>query len=89
MQRVYLDHTAGMPIEKRVLEAMMPFFTRSYGNPSSTHSFGNEARKAIDEARSNIAELIGAKRKEEIIFTSGGTESNNLAIFRQRTYLLD
>lgn len=80
MRRVYMDHTAGMPIEKHVLVAMTPYFIRSYGNPSSPHSFGNEARKAIDEARSNVAELIGAKRKEEIIFTSGGTESNNLAI---------
>jgi cysteine desulfurase len=80
MRKVYMDHTAGMPVDERVLEAMMPYFTQSYGNPSSIHSFGNEARKAMDEARSRIAELIGAERKEEIVFTSGGTESNNLAI---------
>jgi cysteine desulfurase len=75
-----MDHTAGMPVDPRVLEAMLPYFTQNYGNPSSVHSLGNEARKAIDEARGRVAELIGAERKEEIVFTSGGTESNNLAI---------
>jgi cysteine desulfurase len=75
-----MDHTAGMPVDERVLEVMMPYFTQNYGNPSSIHYFGNEARKAIDEARSKVAELIGAEKKEEIVFTSGGTESNNLAI---------
>ncbi|UCB60610.1 MAG: cysteine desulfurase, partial [Candidatus Bathyarchaeota archaeon] len=80
MRRVYMDHTAGMPVDERVLEAMMPYFTQSYGNPSSIHHFGNEARRAIDEARTKISELIGAEKKEEIIFTSGGTESNNVAI---------
>lgn len=80
MQRVYMDHTAGMPVDERVLKVIMPYFTQNYGNPSSAHSYGNEARRAIDEARSKVAELIGAKKKEEIIFTSGGTESNNLAI---------
>ncbi len=80
MRRVYMDHTAGMPVDERVLEAMTPYFTQNYGNPSSVHSFGNEARRAIDEARSKVSELIGAEKKEEIIFTSGGTESNNLAI---------
>jgi len=78
--RVYMDHTAGMPVDDRVLESMMPYFTQNYGNPSSTHSLGNEARRAIDEARAKVAELIGAEKKEEVIFTSGGTESNNLAI---------
>ncbi len=80
MRKVYMDHTAGMPVDERVLEAMMPYFTQNYGNPSSIHSFGNEARRAIDEARSKVAELIGAEKKEDIVFTSGGTESNNLAI---------
>jgi cysteine desulfurase len=75
-----MDHTAGMPIDERVLEIVIPYFTLNYGNPSSIHSFGNEPRRAIDEARSKIADLIGAEKKEEIIFTSGGTESNNLAI---------
>ncbi len=80
MRRVYMDHTAGMPVDERVLKAMMPYFNQNYGNPSSAHYFGNEARRAIDEARSKVAELIGAEKKEEIVFTSGGTESNNLAI---------
>ena len=80
MRRVYMDHTAGMPVDERVLESMMPYFSQNYGNPSSVHFFGNEARKAIDEARSKVADLIGAQKKEQIIFTSGGTESNNLAI---------
>jgi cysteine desulfurase len=75
-----MDHTAGMPVDERILAAMMPYFTQNYGNPSSIHSFGNEARRAIDEARSKIAGLIRAEKKEEIVFTSGGTESNNLAI---------
>jgi len=80
MRRIYLDHTAGKPIDKRVLKEMIPYFSQDYGNPSSPHYFGNQARTAIDESRTSIAELIGAEKKEEIIFTSGGTESNNLAI---------
>ena len=80
MRRVYMDHVAGMPIDERVLEAMRLYFTQNYGNPSSIHSFGNEARNAISEARGKVAKLIGAEKEEEIIFTSGGTESNNLAI---------
>ncbi len=80
MRKVYLDHAAGMSVDQRVLEAMIPYFTQSYGNPSSSHSFGNEARVAIEEARGKVAELIGAEKGEEIIFTSGGTESNNLAL---------
>ncbi|MDH5686810.1 MAG: cysteine desulfurase NifS [Candidatus Bathyarchaeota archaeon] len=80
MRRIYMDHAAGMPVDERVLKAMTPSFLVDYGNPSSVHSFGNEARRAIDQARSKVAELIGAEKKEEVIFTSGGTESNNLAI---------
>jgi len=75
-----MDHTAGMPVDPRVLEAMVPYFSELYGNPSSIHSWSNEARKAMEEARTKIAALIGAKRNEEIFLTSGGTESNNLAI---------
>ncbi len=75
-----MDHAAGMPLDKRVLEAMMPYLTQNSGNPSSIHYFGLEAHRVIEEARSKISELVGAERKEEIIFTSGGTESNNLAI---------
>lgn len=80
MRKVYMDHAAGKPVDPRVLEAMIPYFTQSYGNPSSSHSLGSEARTAIEEARVRVAELIGAERSEEIIFTSGGTESNNLAL---------
>jgi len=80
MRIVYMDHAAGKPVDERVLEVMMPYFTQKYGNPSSVHSFGSEARKTIDEARIRVAELLGAERTNEIIFTSGGTESNNLAI---------
>jgi len=80
MRHVYMDYTAGMPVDPRVLEAMLPYLSQQYGNPSSLHSWGNEARKALEEARTKIAALIGAKRNEEIFFTSGGTESNNLAI---------
>ena len=80
MRRVYMDHAAGMPVDERVLDAMEPYFTRIYGNPSSIHSFGNETRNALSEARAKVAGLIGAEKEEEVIFTSGGTESNNLAI---------
>ncbi len=80
MRRVYMDHAAGMPVDEHVLETMRPYFTRNYGNPSSVHSFGNEARNAIGEARGKVAGLIGAEKEDEVIFTSGGTESNNLAI---------
>jgi len=80
MRRVYMDYTAGMPVDPRVVEAMLPYFSQQYGNPSSLHSWGNEARKAMEDARAKIVDLVGAKRAEEIFFTSGGTESNNLAI---------
>ena len=75
-----MDHAAGKPVAPKVLEAMMPYFTDKCGNPSSPHSWGNEARKAMEDARAKIVSLIGAKKPEEIFFTSGGTESNNLAI---------
>jgi cysteine desulfurase len=80
MRRVYMDHTAGKPVDARVLEAMTPYFSQQYGNPFSIHSWGNEARKALEDARAKVVSFIGAKRSEEVFFTSGGTESNNLAI---------
>ena len=80
MRQIYLDHTAGSPLDPRILEAMTPFFTEKYGNPASPHAYGTPARTALEEARSHIAELIGAVTSEEILFTGGGTESNNLAI---------
>lgn len=79
-RRVYMDHAAGKPVDLRVVEAMLPHMKTFYGNPSSLHQFGQEARKALEDARTKIAELINAERKESIIFTSGATESNNMAI---------
>lgn len=79
MKRVYLDHNATTPLHPEVLEEMMPYLTEKFGNASSVHSYGREAREAIDEAREKVARLIGA-RPEEIVFTSGGTESDNMAI---------
>jgi cysteine desulfurase len=75
-----MDYTAGVPVDPRVLEVMMPYFSEFYGNPSSIHSWGIEPHKALEEARTKIVALIGAKRNEEVFFTSGGTESNNVAI---------
>jgi cysteine desulfurase len=75
-----MDNTAGMPVDERVLEHMIPYFNKRYGNPASIHSFGQEAREAILEARGKIAKLFGIEKDEEIIFTASGTESNNLAI---------
>jgi len=75
-----MDHAAGMPIDPRVFEAMKPYFTQNYGNPSSSHSFAASARNALTESREKVAQLIGTEKPEEVIFTSGGTESNNLAI---------
>jgi len=75
-----MDHAAGRPVDPRVTEAMLPYMKSFYGNPSSLHTFGQEARQALEEARIKVAELINAERKESVIFTSGATESNNLAI---------
>lgn len=80
MRRVYLDYNATTPVDPEVLSAMMPFLAESYGNASSIHSAGQEARAALESARASVASLIGAK-PAEIVFTSGGTEADNLAIF--------
>ena len=79
MRRIYMDHAATTPLATEVLEAMIPYFSQRYGNPSSLHSFGREARAAVEEARSEVASLLKAE-PSEIYFTSGGTESDNLAL---------
>lgn len=76
---IYLDHAATTPVRPEVLEAMAPFYGPRFGNPSSLHRWGREARTALDEARERLANCIGA-RSEEICFTSGGTEADNIAI---------
>ena len=79
MEKIYLDHNATTPLHPEVLEAMLPALRENFGNPSSVHSFGRTARVLLDEAREKVARLIGA-HSSEIIFTSGGTEANNLAL---------
>ncbi len=79
MRRVYLDYNATTPVAPEVLDAMLPFFTEGYGNASSIHSAGQNARAAVETARQSVAALIGAK-PSEIVFTSGGTEADNLAV---------
>ncbi|HAA65051.1 MAG TPA: cysteine desulfurase NifS [Thermoanaerobacter sp.] len=79
MDRIYLDNAATTPVDKRVLEAMLPYYSDVFGNPSSLHSHGQEAKKAIEEAREKVAKALGAD-SEEIYFTSGGSESDNWAL---------
>ncbi|MBI4336743.1 MAG: cysteine desulfurase [Chloroflexi bacterium] len=76
---VYLDHAATTPLRPEALEAMLPYFSQQFGNPSSIYSLGQDARKAIDEARESVAGVLGC-RPSEVVFTSGGTESDNAAI---------
>src|SRR6476620_10273346 len=78
-RRIYLDHSATTPADPRVVEEMLPYLTGKFGNASSIHYFGQEARAAVDKARHQVAGLINS-RPNEIVFTSGGTEANNLAI---------
>lgn len=79
IRRVYMDYSATTPVDARVVEAMLPYLTEKFGNPSSVHLWGQEARAAVDHARQQVAALIGA-RPNEVTFVSGGTEANNLAI---------
>jgi cysteine desulfurase len=76
---IYLDYSATTPVDSRVLEAMMPFFNASFGNPSSVHRYGQVAESAVDSARETVASILNC-RPEEIVFTSCGSESDNLAI---------
>jgi cysteine desulfurase len=79
MKRIYLDHAATTPADPEVVKAMLPYFSEIYGNPSSLHAFGQEAKRAVEEARDKIASFISAS-PDEIVFTSGGTESDNFAL---------
>jgi cysteine desulfurase len=76
---IYLDHAATTPLRAEVLEAMLPYLTEGFGNPSSSHSFGRKARAALDDAHERVAKQLNAQSRE-IVFTSGGTEANNLAV---------
>jgi cysteine desulfurase len=78
-RKVYLDHSATTPVDPRVVEAMLPYLTEKFGNASSVHFYGQEARAAVERARREVGTLVGA-RANEMVFVSGGTESNNLAL---------
>ncbi|MDD5680793.1 MAG: cysteine desulfurase NifS [Candidatus Omnitrophica bacterium] len=80
MNKIYLDHNATTPVNPEVMEEMLPYFGKEYGNASSLHSFGRYAREAVENARQEVARLIGPVEAVDIVFTSGGTESDNFAI---------
>ncbi|GAG41321.1 unnamed protein product, partial [marine sediment metagenome] len=77
--KIYLDHSATTPVDKKVLDAMMPYFGQKFGNSSSIHGFGQDALAGVDKAREQAAAFLNC-HPEEVIFTSGATESDNLAI---------
>ncbi len=79
MKKVYMDYAATTPVDKEVLNEMLPYFDKIYGNPSSIHYFGRDALEAVENAREQVGSLINSN-SDEIIFTSGGTESDNLAV---------
>src|SRR5262245_16838724 len=79
MERLYFDYNATTPLDSRVLEAMLPYLTEGFGNPSSLHWFGQQSRGAMEDARSEVAGVIGAA-PTEVVFTSGGTESDGIAL---------
>ncbi len=79
MKKIFMDHSSTTKVDSEVLEAMLPYFTEYYGNPSSVHSFGTEAANAVERAREKVARILGADA-DEIIFTAGGTEADNIAI---------
>src|SRR3990172_1380454 len=76
---IYLDYAASTPLDERVLEAMLPYFSQDFGNSSSVHIYGQRAEAAVEAARQTIADIVNA-HPDEIIFTSGGSESDNLAL---------
>ena len=80
MRRVYLDNNATTPVLSEVMEAMRPYFGEHFGNASSIHHHGQETRFAVERARESVAALLGC-RASEVVFTSGGTEADNLALF--------
>ena len=79
-RRIYMDYSAGKPVDPRVTDAMLPFLNSRFGNPSSVHTLGQEAKQALQNSREVVAKLINSETPEAIVFTSGATESNNLAI---------
>ena len=79
MRRVYLDHASATPVREEVIEAMLPYFDRHFGNPSTVYDMGSQIKQVMEEQRAKVAKLISAK-SQEIIFTSSGTEANNLAV---------
>src|ERR671924_2278178 len=79
MPPIYLDYNATTPVDPAVAEAMQPYITMHYGNPSSAHAYGRTAKVAVEEARRRVADLLGCAA-EEIVFTSGGSESNNTVL---------
>ena len=80
MREIYVDHAATTKMKKEVLESMMPYLTEKFGNPSTMYKYGIENKKAIEEARKQVARAIGAEDESEIYFTSGGSEADNLAL---------
>jgi cysteine desulfurase len=87
VKRFYFDHNATTPVSPEVFQAMAPVMTEVFGNASSIHDFGQQARRALDDARRKVAAMIGAKA-EEIVFTSGGTEADNMALFGVRGHMI-
>src|SRR5690606_21170168 len=78
-RQIYMDHSASTPVDPRVVEAMLPYWTETYGNPASSHQHGRQAQRGLEQARSTIAELLNVE-PAEVVFTGCGSESDNLAL---------